>query len=112
MSTDLTTELIADTFDLLKQFETTTRAEERERIALLIQDRSERLPTLQSWVVQAMDGEALCACLDEDQARKVQRALMLAPVGVMTRIVEEQSPLIDFIHPESPVEHVVFTLID
>lgn len=104
--------LIEDTFALIKQFDDCTEDAECARLQRLIEERAERLGLLTGYVVKAMDGEPLVACLDEEQARAIQTALLLVEGGMVTEVAEELSSLIDFVHPDAAPEAVAFGVIN
>lgn len=98
--------LIEDTFLLIRQFDECGDAAECARLQGIIADRAERLGSLSGFVVKAMDGEPLVACLDEEQARAIQKSLLLTEGGFVTCIAEELVSLIDFVHPETKADLV------
>lgn len=104
--------LIEDTFGLIAELDQTDDADECNRLRKLIQERSDRIGELSGYVLRTVEGEELVACLDYDQAKAIQFALLMAEGGTVTTITEGMAPLIDFVHPTTLPASVALTVLD
>lgn len=104
--------MIEDTFQLLKQFDECSSIPEAMRLEQLIMERSESIGLLVGYVLKGVDGEVLVACLNEEQARAVQQALLLVEGGMVSVLAEEPAAIIDFVHPETEPGVVALSLAD
>jgi hypothetical protein len=103
--------LIEETLRLVKQLDATDDPVEAALLEARIAERSDDLGDLSGFVVATLDGEWLACCLDEEQARALQMALLTTESGFVTVVLPALASIEDFVHPETPVSVLTAILV-
>lgn len=111
------TTLLEETLNLIRELDETNDPVKVAMLEMRIADRSDDLGELRGYAVLALgprpyenpsedDGELLVACLDEEQARAIQNALLTIEGGCVTTVIPVMACIEDFVHPLTPARDV------
>lgn len=104
--------LLEETLNLVRTLDATDDPVEAALLEARIAERSDDLGDLSGFVVATIDdGEWLACCLDEEQARALQTALLTTEGGFVTVVLPALASIEDFVHPETPVSALTAILV-